>query len=108
MRDGDGDGAEVIVIGGGPAGLSAAEVLSGAGCRVRVVEQCPTVGRKFMMAGRGGLNLTHSEPMARFMARYGAAQPHLAEALAAFGPDDMRNCVSPAMAAAGAGAFPSR
>lgn len=87
--DDRGDGAEVIVIGGGPAGLAAAEVLSAARCRVRVLEQCPTVGRKFMMAGRGGLNLTHSEPMVRFMARYGAARPHLAEALAAFGPDDM-------------------
>ncbi|MCE2579689.1 TIGR03862 family flavoprotein [Gluconacetobacter entanii] len=86
----DTGGADVVVVGGGPAGLSAAEVLSAAGCRVCVLEQRPTVGRKFMMAGRGGLNLTHSEPMARFMARYGVARPHLDAALAAFGPDDMR------------------
>ncbi|PYD49070.1 TIGR03862 family flavoprotein [Novacetimonas pomaceti] len=85
-----GDGPRVIVVGGGPAGLAAAEGLAAAGCRVRVLEQRPTVGRKFMMAGRGGLNLTHSEPMARFMTRYGMAQPRLAAALAAFGPDDMR------------------
>ncbi|MGH6910462.1 MAG: NAD(P)/FAD-dependent oxidoreductase, partial [Phenylobacterium sp.] len=51
----------VAVIGGGPAGLMAAEVLSAAGVAVTLYERMPSVGRKFLMAGRGGLNLTHSE-----------------------------------------------
>ncbi len=54
------------VIGGGPAGLIAAEVLSGAGVAVTVYDQMPSVGRKLLMAGRGGLNLTHSEPLPAF------------------------------------------
>ena len=73
---------DVAVIGGGPAGLIAAETLSARGARVTVYERMPSLGRKLLMAGRGGLNLTHSEPLDRFMARYGAAEviPPLIEA----------------------------
>ena len=67
----------VAVIGGGPAGLMAAEVLSAGGARVTVYDQMPTLGRKLLMAGRGGLNLTHSEPFDTFVARYGAAAGRL-------------------------------
>jgi len=80
---------DVAVIGGGPAGLMAAEVLSGAGLSVAVFERMPTLGRKFLMAGRGGLNLTHSEDFERFVARYGSAAPILRPILEAFTPADL-------------------
>ena len=63
----------VAVIGAGPAGLMAAERLAQAGRRVVVHERMPSVARKFLMAGRGGLNLTHSEPLDPFLNRYDAA-----------------------------------
>ncbi|MEO6377890.1 MAG: NAD(P)/FAD-dependent oxidoreductase, partial [Caulobacteraceae bacterium] len=77
---------EVAVIGGGPAGLMAADVLSAGGARVTVYEAMPTVGRKLLMAGRGGLNLTHSEPFEAFVARYGGAAYRLRPMLEAFTP----------------------
>ncbi|MBO9557783.1 MAG: TIGR03862 family flavoprotein [Caulobacter sp.] len=77
---------DVAVIGGGPAGLIAAETLSAAGLSVAVFERMPTLGRKFLMAGRGGLNLTHSEDFERFVARYGEAAPILRPMLEAFTP----------------------
>lgn len=80
---------DVAVIGGGPAGLMAAEVLSGAGLSVAVFERMPTLGRKFLMAGRGGLNLTHSEGFERFAGRYGAASARLRPMLEAFTPTDL-------------------
>jgi uncharacterized flavoprotein (TIGR03862 family) len=80
---------DVAVIGGGPAGLLAAEVLSGAGLSVAVFERMPTLGRKFLMAGRGGLNLTHSENFERFAGRYGAADARLRPMLEAFTPADL-------------------
>jgi uncharacterized flavoprotein (TIGR03862 family) len=80
----------VLVIGGGPAGLAAAEVAASAGLSVRVIDQMPSVGRKLLIAGRGGLNLTHSEPDAAFRQRYGAAAPWLAPMLDAFGRDAVR------------------
>jgi uncharacterized flavoprotein (TIGR03862 family) len=80
---------DVAVIGGGPAGLMAAEVLSGAGLSVAVFERMPTLGRKFLMAGRGGLNLTHSEDFERFAGRYGAASARLRPMLEAFTPADL-------------------
>lgn len=80
---------DVAVIGGGPAGLMAAEVLSGAGLSVAVFERMQTLGRKFLMAGRGGLNLTHSEDLERFVGRYGAAGPILRPLLEAFMPADL-------------------
>ena len=80
----------VAVIGGGPAGLMAAEVLSLAGVTVTVIEQMPSPGRKFLMAGRGGLNLTHSEALPHFLSRYGAAAAKLTPAIDAFTPADLR------------------
>jgi uncharacterized flavoprotein (TIGR03862 family) len=82
--------ANVAVIGAGPAGLMAAEVLTQGGARVTIYDAMPSAGRKFLMAGRGGLNLTHSEALPEFLQRYGAAMPHLAPAVAAFPPDALR------------------
>ncbi len=79
--------ARVIVIGGGPAGLMAADVISAAGVGVCVYERMPSVGRKFLMAGRGGLNLTHSEPVDVLLRRYGPAREFMAKAVASFPPD---------------------
>jgi uncharacterized flavoprotein (TIGR03862 family) len=79
--------AHVIVVGGGPAGLMAAEVVSAAGVRVDVYDGMATLGRKFLMAGRGGLNLTHSEPAEKFLSRYGAAAPWLAPKIDVFPRD---------------------
>ena len=78
------------VIGGGPAGLMAAEVLARAGVAVTVYDQTPSVGRKFLLAGRGGLNLTHSEELPQFLTRYGAIDPLLREAIEAFPPSALR------------------
>jgi uncharacterized flavoprotein (TIGR03862 family) len=80
----------VAIIGAGPAGLMAAEVLAQGGARVTVYDAMPSAGRKFLMAGRGGLNLTHSEPLPEFLTRYGPAEPYLAPAIAAFPPDALR------------------
>ncbi|HYK78308.1 MAG TPA: TIGR03862 family flavoprotein, partial [Micropepsaceae bacterium] len=76
----------IAIIGGGPAGLMAAEILSAAGLSVTVYERMPTPGRKLLIAGRGGLNLTHSETFDRFVMRYGAASSRLASILEAFPP----------------------
>ena len=81
---------EIAIIGAGPAGLMAAEVAARGGARVTVYDAMPSAGRKFLMAGRGGLNLTHSEPLPAFLARYGEAAPKLAAAIAAFPPDELR------------------
>ncbi|HEY1223970.1 MAG TPA: TIGR03862 family flavoprotein [Brevundimonas sp.] len=80
---------KIHVIGAGPAGLMAAEVLARAGAQVTLHERMPSVARKFLMAGRGGLNLTHSEPMERFGARYGEASGAVAPWLAVFSPADL-------------------
>jgi uncharacterized flavoprotein (TIGR03862 family) len=79
-----------VVIGGGPGGLMAAEVLATAGFPVTVVEHMPSVGRKFLLAGRSGLNLTHSEPLEQFITRYGSASSHLDRAIRTFTPSDLR------------------
>ena len=84
-------GAAVVVIGAGPAGLAAAECLAEAGCAVTIIERMRTPARKLLIAGRGGLNLTHSEPLEAFLARYGESRPWLAPAIAAFSPDDLRS-----------------
>jgi uncharacterized flavoprotein (TIGR03862 family) len=76
-----------VVIGGGPAGLMAAETLAQAGLKVTVYDQMPSVGRKLLMAGRGGLNLTHAEPLPVLLSRYGAAQAWLEPIIAAFPPE---------------------
>lgn len=78
------------MIGGGPAGLMAAEELAAAGVRVDVYDAMPSVGRKFLLAGRGGMNITHSEPYEAFMARYGSRAGALRPMLDAFKPDDLR------------------
>ncbi|MGJ7524416.1 TIGR03862 family flavoprotein [Variovorax sp. GB1P17] len=80
----------VAVIGGGPAGLMAAEVLSASGAQVHVYDAMPSVGRKFLLAGRGGLNLTHSEPFDVFMSRFGERRSQLEAMLAQFGPQQVR------------------
>lgn len=78
------------IVGGGPAGLMAAEVLSARGHAVTVLEAMPTVGRKFLLAGKSGLNITHSEPYERFATRFGAANGRLRAALDGFTPEDLR------------------
>lgn len=80
----------VHIVGAGPAGLMAAERLAGSGCAVVVHEAMPSPARKLLMAGRGGLNLTHSEPLDRFLSRYGAARPVVEPWLDAFPPDDLK------------------
>ncbi len=83
-------GGAVAVIGGGPAGLMAAEVLSAAGVEVHLYDAMPSVGRKFLLAGRGGLNLTHAEPFDIFASRFGDRRAAIEPMLQAFGPDAMR------------------
>lgn len=79
------------MIGGGPAGLMAAEALSAAGVAVDLYEAMPSVGRKFLLAGKGGLNLTHSEPREPFFSRYGERRAALAHALEAFDGQALRD-----------------
>ena len=81
----------VAVIGGGPAGLMAAEVLSEHDIRVDVYDSMPSLGRKFLMAGKSGLNLTHSEPFEQFATRYGKRRAQIEPMLKTFGPDTLRD-----------------
>jgi predicted flavoprotein YhiN len=80
----------VAVIGGGPAGLMAAETLAFAGYSVDVFDAMPSVGRKFLLAGKGGLNLTHGEAFEPFVGRYGPRAGRLQPLLADFGADALR------------------
>ena len=82
---------DVAIIGAGPAGLMAAEVIAAAGRSVAVFERMPTPARKLLLAGRGGLNLTHSEALDAFTARYGEQAPLFADLLAGFSPADLRD-----------------
>src|ERR1700735_405088 len=82
--------AQLAIIGAGPAGLMAAEVPAQGGVGVTVYDAMASVGRKFLLAGRGGLNLTHSEPLPAFLARYRKAMPRLTPAIEAFPPDALR------------------
>jgi uncharacterized flavoprotein (TIGR03862 family) len=82
--------SKVAIIGAGPAGLMAAEVLAAGGAVVTVYDRMPSAGRKLLMAGRGGLNLTHSEASDSFLARYRDAAPALGVAIAAFPPQALR------------------
>ena len=84
------EGKTAAIVGGGPAGLIAAEVLARAGVAVTVYDQMPSLGRKFLMAGRGGLNLTHSEELPLFLARYSDIDPLLRGAIEAFPPSALR------------------
>lgn len=76
----------VAIVGGGPAGLMAAEILSQANVKVDVYDAMPSVGRKFLLAGKGGLNLTHSEAFDKFIGRYGTHRPNLQPSVEKFGP----------------------
>lgn len=81
---------DVAIIGAGPAGLMAAEVLAQGGATVTVYDAMTSAGRKLLMAGRGGLNLTHSEPLPAFLTRYGKAAPQLTAAIEVFSPERLR------------------
>lgn len=80
----------IVVIGGGPAGLMAAEVLARAGLSVDLYDAMPSVGRKFLLAGVGGMNITHSEPREAFLSRYREARPALQPHIEAFDADALR------------------
>ena len=80
---------EIAIIGAGPAGLMAAERLSAQGRAVCVFDAKASVGRKFLLAGKGGMNLTHSEPLEAFVGRYGDSASHLRPLLEAFGPQQV-------------------
>ena len=84
---------KAVVIGGGPAGLMAAEVLATGGAQVDLYDAMPSLGRKFLMAGKGGLNLTHAEAHEPFLARYGARRPNIEPLVNGFGPDALREWV---------------
>jgi uncharacterized flavoprotein (TIGR03862 family) len=85
----------VAIIGGGPAGLMAAEVIStnNPSVKVDVYDSMPSFGRKFLMAGKGGLNITHSEPFEQFASRYGARRAQIEPMLHVFGPEEIRDWV---------------
>src|SRR5512132_4364203 len=79
-----------VVVGGGPAGLMAAEMLVRSGAQVELFDAMPSVGRKFLLAGKGGLNLTHSEPFDAFASRYGARRPQIEPLLQRFDAQALR------------------
>ena len=81
---------KIAIIGGGPAGLMAAESARAAGVEVDLYDAMASVGRKFLLAGKGGLNLTHAEPSEKFLARYGARRAQVEPLLASFGPAELR------------------
>ncbi len=83
--------ARIAIVGGGPTGLIAAEHLADRSHEVTILDRMPSLGRKFLLAGRGGLNLTHSEPLEAFIARYREAAPSLAPMIRAFPPDALRD-----------------
>ncbi|HJS17183.1 MAG TPA: TIGR03862 family flavoprotein [Anaerolineales bacterium] len=83
----------VAIVGGGPAGLMAAEVISRQGLKVHVYDSMPSLGRKFLMAGKSGLNITHSEPFEQFVSRYGKRRAQIEPLLREFGPQELREWV---------------
>jgi len=85
--------ARVAVLGGGPAGLMAAEALIQGGAQVDVYDAMPSLGRKFLMAGKGGMNITHAEAAELFLSRYGARRTQMQPLLTAFGPDALRDWI---------------
>jgi uncharacterized flavoprotein (TIGR03862 family) len=85
--------SRVAVIGGGPAGLMAAEILAGAGVQVDLYDAMASVGRKFLLAGKGGMNITHAEPYADFVSRYGQRSANVQPWLDAFDPSALRTWI---------------
>ena len=83
----------VAIIGGGPAGLMAAEIISQHGYRVDIYDAMPSVGRKFLLAGVGGMNITHSEPLPAFIRRYGDRAAQIEPLLRALPPDALREWI---------------
>ena len=83
--------ALVVIIGGGPAGLMAAEAATSAGAHVELYDAMPSMGRKFLLAGKGGLNLTHSEPMESFLSRYGTRRALIEPAIRSFPPSALQS-----------------
>ncbi len=81
---------KIVIIGGGPSGLMAAETAATAGAQVELYDAMPSVGRKFLLAGKGGLNLTHSEPIDLFLSRYGRQRAFIEPAIKSFPPSAMR------------------
>jgi uncharacterized flavoprotein (TIGR03862 family) len=82
---------KIVIIGGGPAGLMAAEAAVSAGAHVELYDAMPSVGRKFLLAGKGGLNLTHSEPIEPFLSRYGQQRAFIEPAIRSFPPSALRD-----------------
>ncbi len=82
--------SRIVVVGGGPAGLMAAEAAVSTGCTVELYDAMPSVGRKFLLAGKGGLNLSHSEPMESFLSRYGTRRALIEPAIRSFPPAALR------------------
>ncbi|MDO9451144.1 MAG: NAD(P)/FAD-dependent oxidoreductase, partial [Rugosibacter sp.] len=89
----NGNRRRAVIIGGGPAGLMAAEVLAQAGVQVDLFDAMPSVGRKFLLAGKGGLNITHAEPFDAFLSRYGARAAVIRPLLEALPPLALREWV---------------
>ena len=83
----------IAVIGGGPAGLMAAQAAAERGAQVALFDAMPSVGRKFLLAGRGGMNITHAEGYQSFVTRYGRQSHRLRPALDQFGPQQVRDWV---------------
>lgn len=83
----------VAIIGGGPAGLMAAEVLAQGGVQVDIYDAMPSVGRKFLMAGKGGMNITHAEPFDIFLTRYGTRRDQIEPLLRGFSPETLREWI---------------
>ena len=83
----------VAIIGGGPAGLMAAEVVSQGGAEVHLFDAMPSVGRKFLLAGKGGMNITHAEPLESLLSRYGTRRAHVAPLVNFFPPDTLREWI---------------
>ena len=81
---------DVLIVGGGPAGLMAADYLSKLNYRITIVDQMPTMGRKFLMAGKSGLNLTKNEPVEKFSTNFSESTPQLLSAIENFTPDDVQ------------------
>jgi len=82
-----------IVVGGGPAGLMAAEILANSGVQVDLYDAMPSVGRKFLLAGKGGMNITHAEASSEFLRRYGARRDEITAVLQDFGPAELRSWI---------------